>query len=147
MHHGNVLKDIIQESGVHIKTIALRIGKNRNTITNWCRQEKIANENLIQIGKALRLDMREYYAHLRTDPDAEELAYFNEDPSQYFKKINEIKEEIKEQISDKSQAVADSTLEIKLLREKVEDLKEIIRLKDAQIEALNQKLDGPSSKD
>lgn len=137
MHQGKALKEIIEQSGVTLKTVAQRVNRNRNTITNWCNQEKISNESLILVGKALRLDMREYFPHLRTDPDAEELAYFNEDPAQYLKQISEIKDKI----TDHSQSVADKDLEIKLLREKVDDLKEIIRLKETQIQTLSEKLE------
>ncbi|MEQ9285908.1 MAG: hypothetical protein RIG77_03305 [Cyclobacteriaceae bacterium] len=140
MHHGNKLKGIIAQSGVHIKTIAARINKSRNTITNWCAMEKIPNENLILLGKSLRLDMREYFPHLRIDPDAEELSYFNEDPVEYFKGINKIKEEISEKISDKAQAIADKDFEIKMLKEKITDLKEIIVLKDDVILSLKEKI-------
>ena len=84
--------------------------------------------------------MREYYPHLRIDPDAEDLSYFNEDPGEYFKKINQIKDEISEKISDKSQAVADKDLELKLLKEKIDDLKEIIELKEHFIQSLKDRI-------
>jgi DNA repair exonuclease SbcCD ATPase subunit len=132
-HDGKILEALLKRLGVKKGTLGelMRPRRSNNSISKYIASDEISNEILIRMGKALRYDLTKEFPRLKNLPQGSELAYFNSDPNQVLKDLEEIKG-LKKQMQ---QEVADKDLEIKFLRERIESLEELIRVKNDLIDS------------
>jgi peptidoglycan hydrolase CwlO-like protein len=136
-HEGKILHDLIKDQS-SIEKVAERVGKHRNTITNWCAQAEVETWKLIAIGKALRYDLSSLFQKkLKNHPDLKDLHYFNEDPTPYFNGLKEVQL----MVETKNQSIADYELQVKMLQEKIIDMREMIEDKNLIIDSKNNIID------
>lgn len=135
-HDGQVLRELVL-SITSIEKLAKKIGKHRNTLGGWFNKSRVDNDDLIEIGKALRYDMTTKFPRLKKAAGSEDLHFFNEDPSKFLGDLKRIEE----LMESKDQTLADAQLEIKMLQEKIGDLQDIIRDKNDLLSSKDQIID------
>lgn len=125
-HDGQILEQLLIELGIKKGILAEKLHKSPNTITSWIKQSTLSSDTLIQIGKALRFDLTHKFPKLKNIPEASELNYFNQDPSELLTLVEEMRVEYK----TAEKATADYKQEIQFLREQIEQLRELIEAKN-----------------
>ncbi len=125
-HDGHILEELLKELSIKKSGLAEKLNKSNNTITNWVQSDKISNDNLIEIGKALRVDMTRRFPRLKVLPEAAGLNYFNSDPEQLVKDLAMVKE-AKTEYENKR---GDFLLEIQFLKDRVSAQQELIDAKN-----------------
>lgn len=135
-HDGNILEEIINQIGIRKNALADKLSINRGTLNRWIMKEYIPNDTLIQVGKALRIDMSAYYERLRTDPNVQQVSVFNEDPAEYVSRLAKIEQQFDRMTVRSNEQMADY----------IERLKEIINYKEHEISQLQEQLTDCKSK-
>jgi hypothetical protein len=133
-HDGETIQSLLKEVGVKKSLLALKLKKHPNTITNILSKNVLTSDQLIAIGKALRIDLTTYFAKLKKVPEALELKDFSSEKlvlgSDGITRTSSIE-------------IVELRLEVKYLRDNIEQMKElvesknqIIDMKDHEIELL-----------
>jgi len=138
-HDGRILEQLLIELGVKKGLLADKLNKSPNTVTNWMKRETLPYELLINIGKALRFDLTHKFPRLKQIPEASELQYFNEDPSDLLSVVNEIRGDYKKsekQLADLEQQNSFLKDQINQLKDLIEAKNQIIAMKDETIRQL-----------
>lgn len=136
-HDGKILQQIIEKQGITKTALADKLNVDRGTIHRMCNRDYLTNEQLIKIGKVLRLDMSAYYTRLQEDAAAGEIHVFNEDPAQYIKRVNELERKV-DVFNDKSYSWMEEA--INSYKALVEEQRERILILKTQLENCKQQL-------
>lgn len=129
-HDGKKLELLMDTHGFKKKHLVEKLGKSHTTITKIFKSSKIPSFKLIEIGKALRFDLTQEFPELRQLPEAKDLNYFNENPSDLLNEVREIRQEYRNADQEKIEL----RQELRFMRDQIEQLREIIELKNEIIE-------------
>ncbi len=132
IHEGNILKAYIKDNSIVKVQLAKKLGVHVNTLYQWLDKSKIRSENLIDIGRELRIDISSLIPRMKTIPEAEHLQYYNEDRALALNQVKEAREEYK----SVREILIDRDKEITLLKNLIQSKDELIA---AQKEIIAQK--------
>lgn len=137
IHEGEKLRELVL-SITTVEKLAEKIGKHRNTVSNWFKEVSLDADKLLIVGKGLRYDLTHLFPKkLKNHPGSQELHYFNEDPAPYFKNLKDVQD----MVSKQNQLEADYSLQVNMLQDKINDLKQIISDKNDLLDSKNQIID------
>ena len=143
IHEGNALTEYIRQNGVVKVNLAERIGIHVNTLNQRLAKSKLRSDHLLEIGRALRVDITSIVPRMKSFPEANELHYFNSSPESVMNEVREAREEYK----TVKQMIADRDNEIKLLKsllstkeELIQTQKELLAQKDKELSQYQKQL-------
>lgn len=70
IHRGQIVKKRIEESNIHVTTIARTIGYNRTRFYAWYDNESLPYDIILKIGKVIHWDFRKDFPELFIDASA-----------------------------------------------------------------------------
>jgi plasmid maintenance system antidote protein VapI len=89
-NEGEILRQLIKQSGVNVTNLCKMIGVSRSVFYHWINRNKISADRLILIGKVLRMDMTVHFPRLEKIVKTSEVKKYAIEENDLMEKVEEI---------------------------------------------------------
>jgi transcriptional regulator with XRE-family HTH domain len=128
-NEGEILRELIKESGVSVKALAQKVRIHEATLHRWFQKEKIDSDYLMDIGKALKVDITKYFTRLSDMVKKSDVKKFAVEEMEISNRLEEFEEQYISQQKD-----------LRFVKDRIAEFDEVLNQKDEIIKLQSEEI-------